>query len=391
MEEADVARIRFARAWLEGEIEAGREHAPRLLAMRVGEWRQAMEEEEDLRRYGTLRRILEVIREDLFTNPERARERASIVIAFAPRAYVPNPQYGIGIVGLAWKEYANALRYAGENKDAIEAARKAYAMFDRHGSFACEAAKARLIEALVLRETGERDKVLTIARACARVFRDYADAGALVQARMTEALVLADAKQYRAARAILAETAADAEGRGDHHTLAICLHNSAEYARALGDRAAAADLDARALKHFEELGTTVEKPRVRWTHALSLADEGRISEAILELYKTTAEFIALGMNGDAACCGLDVVRLRFERGQDVSTMCVDLVDQFTKGGMTQNAIEALAYLREEAHRHTISIPKIRHVRDYVLEASRGPARAFLPPPDDLEEREGDGA
>jgi len=390
MEEADVARIRFARAWLEGEIEAGREHAQRLLAMRVGEWRPAMEEEEDLRRYGTLRRILEVIREDLFTNPERARERASIVIAFAPRAYVPNPQYGIGIVGLAWKEYANALRYAGENKDAIEAARKAYAMFDRHGSFACEAAKARLVEALVLREMGERDKVLTIARACARVFRDYADAGALVQARMTEALVLSDTKQYREAMAILGETAADAERRGDHHTVAICLHNSAECARARGDRAAAADLDARALKRFEELGTTVEKPRVRWTHALSLADEGRRSEALLELYTTAAEFAALGMNGDAACCRLDVVRLRFERGEDVTTTCVDLVDECTRRGMTQDALEALAYLREEAHRHTISVPKIRRVREYVLEASRGPARLFLPPPDDCDEREEGG-
>src|SRR6185436_15091174 len=137
----------------------------------------------------------------------------------------------------------------------------------------------------------ERDKVLTIARACAKVFRDFEDAAALVQARMTEALVFSDTKQYRRAMAILTETAADAEQRGDHHALAICLHNSAECARALGDRAAAADLDARALTYFEEFGATVEKPRIRWTRALSLADEGRVSEAILELYKTGAEFV----------------------------------------------------------------------------------------------------
>jgi tetratricopeptide (TPR) repeat protein len=391
LEEADVERIRFATTWLQTELQAGRDYGRRLLSMHAGGWRAAMEDDPDLRRYGTLRFLLDEIRDDLFTNPQRARERAGVVVAFAPRAYVPHVQYGAGLVGLAWKEYANALRYAGENQEAIDAARKAYAMFDRHGSFACDAAKARLVEALVLREMGERDKVLTLARACARVFGDFGDAAALVQARMTEALVLSDTNQYREAMAILSETAADAEQRHDHHTLAICLHNSAECARALGDRAAAADLDARALKHFEELGTTVDKPRVRWTHALSLADEGRISEALLELYKTAAEFIPLGMNGDAACCGLDVVRLRFERGENVTTTCIDLVDQFTKRGMTQNALEALAYLREEARRETISLPKIRRVRDYVLETSRGPARLFLPPPDDCDNQEEGGA
>jgi hypothetical protein len=55
--------------------------------------------------------------------------------------------------------------------------------------------------------------------------------------------------------------------------------------------------------------------------------------------------------------------------------------------MTQNALEALAYLREEARRHTISVPKIRRVRDYVMETSRGPARLFMPPPNDCDESE----
>jgi len=385
VEEADVERIRFATMWIQTELRAGEEHGRRLLAMHAGAWRSAMEGEADLRRYGTLRFVLAQIRDDLFTSPERARERAAVVVAFAPRAEVPIRQYRIGLMGLAWKELANALRYVGENREAIDAARKAHAIFDQHGSFACDAAKARLIEALVLREMGERDKVLTIARACAKVFRDFEDAAALVQARMTEALVFSDTKQYRRAMAILTETAADAEQRGDHHALAICLHNSAECARALGDRAAAADLDARALTYFEEFGATVEKPRIRWTRALSLADEGRVSEAILELYKTGAEFAGLGMNGDAVCCSLDVVRLRFERGEDVTASCVDLVDEFTKRGMTQNALESLAYLREEARGGTITVPKIQRVRDYVLETSRGPARLFLPPPDDGEE------
>lgn len=381
MAKARPENVRFASAWLAAEEDAGRQHGPALLALGTGLWRSEMYRAPDFRRYGTLKHVLDVIHDELYDHPIQARERAAVVVEFVETIDVPTAHYHAFLGGYGWKVYANALRYAAEFPAALKAARYSQTLFRRVGSLEVEAAKARLVEALILREvTSDKNEVLRIAKECAEVFRDHEDAQAYMHARMTEALVLADSGRHRDAIAILESTAGDAEQRGDKRTLAICLHNSAEYARALGDRGTARQLDARALKHFEELGTSVEKPSIRWTEALALADEGQSSAAILQLRMARSEFLTLGMNGSAADCGLDIVRLKCARGQDVTTECVELIETLTRAGMIQPAIEALAYLREQSRDKTISESTIEHVRKYVREAAKSQhPRQFVPP------------
>lgn len=384
MSEPRPEAVEFASAWLRSEKDAGRQHGPVLLALPTALWRFEMDHDLNLRRYGTLRFVLDEVHDQLYELPAEARERAAIIVDYVESTDTPNDHYRSFLGGYAWKVYANALRYAAHYPSALDAARRSQAIFNQVGSLAGEAAKARLVEALILRELGDRDAALRIASECARIFRDYGDSEAYMQAQTTQALVLADSKRYRDAIAILEETALEAEKHGDTRSLAIALHNSAEYARALGDRVTARELDARALKHFEELGSTVDIPRIRWTEGLALADEGQASAAILQLYITKSEFLALGMNGTAAACGLDVVRIRYDRGEDVTSECAELVETFTQAGMVQPAIEALAYLREQARRKTISPTKIFAVRNYVRDAGKGPLRLFLPPPEEDE-------
>ncbi|HUP61367.1 MAG TPA: hypothetical protein VNA69_13200 [Thermoanaerobaculia bacterium] len=376
-----VDLINLVRNWLDLEEEAGEEFGPVLIGLPTGTWRSEMDRDSDLRRYGTLRYVLRVIREDLFQHPARARERAAVIVDYAARVEVFVEQHRVGLAGLAWKEYANALRCTGEFDKAIDAARRSCDILSAFGSFACDAAKAKLTEALVHRERGNLEAVLFIARMCAKVFRDYSDSEAYVQARMTEALALSDAKRHKEAMRIFAETAVDAEERDDRHALAICLHNAADCARALGDRTAARELDARALSHSEYLGA-IERPHIRWTYAMTLAEDNRVNAAISELYLARGECLALGMNALAACYGLDIVRLKFDRGDDVTASCSELVDEFARRGMMQSAIEALAYLREEAIRHTITPQKIQYIREFVSETAKAPLRLFAPPVDD---------
>ncbi|MDP9191108.1 MAG: hypothetical protein M3P06_05340 [Acidobacteriota bacterium] len=373
--------VQFAIAWLAAEQEAGRQYGNILLGMATGTWRSEMNRDENLRRYGTLRFLLEIIRNDILQYPKQACERAAVVVEYTEEVEVPSAHYYYFLGGLAWKEYASALQYAGDLKEALKAARRSRATFSMAGSLACDAAKAHLVEALVQRELGDLDAALSIATACAQTFRDHADSEAYMHARMTEALLLSDTKRFDEAMAILTDTGRDAEKRGDKRTLAICLHNSAEAARALGDLPTARRLDALALTHFEALGTTVEKPRIRWMEARALADEGQVSAAILQLRITRSEFLSLGMNGSAAICGLDIVRFRYDRDEDVTSECAELIETLTASGMTQRAIEALAYLREQARRGTVSIEKIEAVQTYVTEAAKGHARMFVPPPE----------
>jgi hypothetical protein len=88
------------------------------------------------------------------------------------------------------------------------------------------------------------------------------------------------------------------------------------------------------------------------------------------------------MNCDAATVALDIVRVRFDAHEDVRALCSELVTTFTAAGMTQNAIEALAYLREQAKEGTISAKKITSVRTYFGELSRKPSLLFARPADE---------
>lgn len=381
MPDPGLEEVQFATAWLAAEKEAGRQYGDVLLGLATGTWRSEMNRDENLRRYGTLRFLLEIIRNDVLQYPAQARERAAIVIEYTEEVDVPSAHYYYMLGGLAWKEYASALQYTGEFKEALNAARRSQATYNKVGSLACDAAKAHLVEALVHRELGDLDAALSIATRCAKIFRDHADSEAYMHARMTQALVYSDTKRFSAAMEVLAETGRDAEKRGDKRSLAICLHNSAECARALGDLVTARKLDGLALAHFEQLGTTVEKPRIRWMEARALADEGQVSAAILQLRITRAEFLSLGMNGSAAVCGLDIVRFRHDRDEDVTSECTELIETLTRAGMIQHAIEALAYLREQARNGTVSTEKIVAVQTFVHEAAKGQARMFVPPPE----------
>jgi hypothetical protein len=90
------------------------------------------------------------------------------------------------------------------------------------------------------------------------------------------------------------------------------------------------------------------------------------------------------MNSRAASVSLDIVRLRFDAGEDVRGLCAELVITFTRAGMTQNAIEALAYLREQASRDRLTGTKIACVRAYFDELAKKPTLLFVHPSNEEE-------
>lgn len=379
-------RIRFVAAWQDAAQAQGRKSGALLLALPVGAWRSAMTDDPALRTWGTLRFLVDHVHNELYQGPLEVLERIAVIVEYVDAVDVPEPGRRVVLQGLAWKEYAKALRLSGKMKPALEAAERSQAFFNSAPGFVVEAAKSRLVEAQVWHELGESDRAIAMAKECAQVFRDFADSRSYVFAKMTEASVLFGRKQFRQAGEIFRETAADAEQRGDKHTLASCLHNTAECARELGDVPAARELYSRAVALFDELGTAMEKPHVRWAYGLSLADEGRVQEGIWQVLKARTELLALGVNGDAAVAMLDAVRLKHSLGEDVTHLCAELVPTFAEAGMTQNALEAFAYLREQARRGRISGKKIVSVQTFVRTLGRTPLQLFLRPPDDDDDR-----
>jgi tetratricopeptide (TPR) repeat protein len=368
-----------------GRVE-GLTYGPRLLAQAPSAWRRLMRADAHYRSFGTLRFLLEEARERFESAPSFAREITSVVIDFVDGVRAPSEVHKVGLRGLAWKEHAIALEYAGDPRDALRAAERAVKIYGERPSLQVDETRARLVMSNILRDLGDLQQSLDIARDCALVFADFAEKSYQTMARMSEGCALFSLKRFREALAVFAANLEEAERAGDKLTLARALQNMAACARQLGDLKAARTFYPRALAYFNELGLRTEAERVRWGYALCLAVEGRVAHAASELYKVRATFLLLGMNTDAATAALDIVRVKWDAAQDVRELCSELVTTFAAAGMTQHAIEALAYLREQAKAGDIDATKIESVREYFGELAHHPSLRFSGPPEEEEPR-----
>lgn len=358
----------------------GARYGPLLLEEDPATWRQTMRGDSRYRSFGTLEYLLRVARDKFVTAPTDSHEITATVVDFVDAVVdAPSRVHHTQLRGLAWKEHGNACQLVGKLREALAAARRAVEVYGQSPALVFDQTKARLVVAKVLREMGETDEPMEIARSCIVTFRDFGDVGAMNMARMFEGGVLFSLKQFAQALALFTDVMEEAERSGDRVTLAQCLHCAANCARELGMLAAAHDLYPRALSHFEELNVQDDANCVRWGYALCLAAEGKVSAATSELFKVRAVFLHLGMNALAAGAALDIVRLKFESGEDVRDLCASLVVTFTEAGMAQNALEALAYLREQAKTETLTKRKISCVRTYFNELAKKPNLLFVRP------------
>lgn len=71
-----------------------------------------------------------------------------------------------------------------------------------------------------------------------------------------------------------------------------------------------------------------------------------------------------------------------DQSEDVVDLCAELVRVFTEAGLTQNAIEALAYIREQAKAGRLTTKKIAEARAFFAELSRNPLHRFAFPTDE---------
>lgn len=379
-----VKQLKAAHAWLGRMKDEGRLYGTEVLAAPPGEWTTMLSSDARYRSYGTLMFLLERAHENLERQPQDSYELVAAILPFVDSVDTPDPLFRETLRGTAWKERGNTL-LARNLREAEHAVWKALEIFDSHAGLGEELAKARLLLAKIYREKGLPNKALEIARECAARFRFYGNTSYYSIARFIEAWIYFGQKQFRDAYAILSGLVEEAERGGNELALARALQGAAMCARELGEHETARALRGRALEKFEAANATAELPRARWEHAVALAAEDRTSEAILELYKVRSEFLRFGMIISAASASLDIVRLKHDRGDDVTGTARELVTTFVEAGMTANAIEALAYIREEARASTLTPPKIQAARDFLKSLERHPSQIFLPPPHDRSE------
>lgn len=379
MSEDPNVTVLAAAAWLEERAaEEGAQYGPLLLLKPPSAWRRLMRSDERYRGYGTLKFLLEKAREKFDSEPTVAHQITAAVLHFVADARGPSRVHETGLRGLAWKEHATTCEKVGDLRAALRAAERAIDIYGTLPALLFDQTRARLVACKIHREMGNTDRALQLARECAVVFREHGSLTFTNMARLFEGGVLCTLKRYREALDIFTGVMEHAERERDTLTVARCLQNAAECARELGDLKGARDLYPRALDRFESLQMPTETTRVRWGYALTLAAEGKIASAVSELFIVRAMYLHLGMNSHAASAALDIVRIRFDVDQDIRELCTELVRVFTEAGLTQNAIEALAYLRETAREGRLTATTINRVRTYFSELSAKPMLQFVP-------------
>jgi tetratricopeptide (TPR) repeat protein len=360
------------------------EMVPALLATPAETWRAEMHLTPELRSLPALRVMSVEARKVLETSPERALRITTLAAEFAE--VLPLDSYSGDSVfhlrGACWKEQANALRYLGRFKEALKALDRAEICFSHASASQFNLATVAYVRATVLCEIQRTEEALSLARSSADIFLAHGDVQRYAHARILEGGVHVEQRQYATARDTFMALIKPLRAAGDLPTLARVYSAIGHTLIQIGDTEAAGTYFLQAMLMFQESGNAIGKIKSRWGLGRLLVSSGKLEEGVVRLRETRAEFEAMMMRHDAGLVSLDLAEalLAMEEREEIPAICGALVEQFSSEGMNSNAMKALAYLREAVDDQSVTADIVRHVREYLEDLPRQPARAFVPPP-----------
>jgi tetratricopeptide (TPR) repeat protein len=283
----------------------------------------------------------------------------------------------------AWREHAWALLCVGRYPMAVRAAAKARMFVERFPALAIEQALAMYVEASGLERKGSHAKCVDLAQRAAHIFLDHGDKERYVKARLLEGFGLFYSKRFEESVELWTSLVAQAGDNGDRAIVACLYANIGGALREIGRLDLAGWYLRHALTSFESLEPALanEIPRVKLGIARISAKRGQFERAIKEMRAARFLFAKHRMAAGVAAADLDIVEilLLLNRTNEAEKLCTALPAVFESFGMTTNALEAAAYLKECAAERTLDMPRIQHVRDYLGQLPRNPRRRFLRP------------
>ncbi|HEX9986244.1 MAG TPA: tetratricopeptide repeat protein [Thermoanaerobaculia bacterium] len=281
--------------------------------------------------------------------PRRALRITTVVREIAEHVAFGPTEYAAAFRARTLKEHAHALRIVRGPRVALGAIKRAAGLLAGDANYAVERADITLVEAIIHCDLGEYSAALCGINAASAVYYACGDAARQNKALQVEAFLHYNLKQYRKAQEVYRRSLQAGRQNGDAEAVARSLSNLAVCATQLRDFAAATELFPQAIAALEELGMTAEVQRAKLGYADALASQQGVEEAILSLDETRRDFLARGMQLDAAEVSLKMAEMLVDGGQGqlMSQMFADLVNVFTSAGKVQEALMAAAYLQED--------------------------------------------
>ena len=389
VDEAETHRAASPLRDLAESIRAEDEEAERLLAKaRVLDspyklvW-AALHRRRRFRTGGVVRVLTRHAHEACEKHPLHARNLADAAIHIAEA--LPSSLYPASGVehlrGGAWKERANACRYLGELRQALEALDRAERAYRRLLSPDLHLAIVNNVRATVLLELERYDEALSLARLAAREFDRLGDTARWADAQQVIGSVHFDCARFGEARAEFARALAVADRLNDPSLRARIENNVANCDIELADFGSASMRLHTALPLFEELGLVTEVARTRWTIACLALRSGNALDAERRLRSARETLVQLRMGSDVAKITLDLVDALLAAGQphEVPALLSDSLRRFQEAGQLSSVLTATVYLQEQANEGRLTRDLVGLVRRFIDRAERRPDLRFVPP------------
>ena len=331
----------------------------------VEEWSR-LAEMPDLRNNAALEQMSEEVRRRLDRNSMDALAVANIATSISESLH-PSAYPAIVMAQLratAWRDRANALRYASRYEEAIQSIERAESILQQFDSLSYDRAVVHLVKGMIFAQIGRFDEAQAVLSECRQTFRIHHDRRRYQQATLAEGSALYEAARYAEARLVfedLLKNAPDLEIQARaHNNLGYC-------ATQLGDFVPANIHFSEAIAKFTDLGFTAEVPRTERGAGLVLIGRGQIASGIEHLHNARRAFRAAGMVEDAALCALHVAAVLIERGDDSEARSIveTVADELSASGLDKNAIAAVIRLREAIDMDDATVETVRTVHALI--------------------------
>ena len=283
--------------------------------------------------------------------------------------------------GTAWRERANALRLLGRFAEALESLTRAESWYERSPSDGLGRCIVKYIRATVLYEQGRLVEAAALAEDVEAAYTRRGDEERRMNALYLRACIRFESYDLESARDLFSRVLSYGETTRDELWIARAAAALGNCEIERGNLELASGHFHRALAIFREARQSAECIRAEWGIACVFLRGGNHEEAIRRLGAVSTAFEDAGMVTDGALAGLDLADALLAAGR--ADQIVDLTSRlfrvFANAGMLTGALTAMSYLREAAHRSTLTPAAVQLVRTFLRRAQRDPDFLFVPP------------
>jgi tetratricopeptide (TPR) repeat protein len=273
-----------------------------------------------------------------------------------------------------WRQYGNALRVAGQLREAEEAFEVAYDHLKRGtGDPILKALHAEHVAPLYYIQRRYSDAISKTSEAAA-IYRELGEVQALARTIVTEAIACLYSGDPEGAIRRLNQALPMIDHEEDPHLLLAACHNLVCCYVNLDRPESALALYLESKDLYQEFSDPLIRLRYSWQEGALLRDLGQLRTAENTLQHTRAGFLEKGLTVEAAEVSLDLaaVYVKLKAFDDLKETVSATAVIFRALGMDRDALASLLQLQQVAHEEQRALELVRSLAAQLEAVAKKP-------------------